>query len=97
LLTCAGNTFAARVAGSLLHTLGMPQLIASDLAAYERMAIALASDRGALRDLRAELRQKLPASPLLDMRGLTVSLEQAFQTMVEIQRSGSAPSSFDVV
>jgi protein O-GlcNAc transferase len=96
LLTCVGRTFAARVAGSVLHTLGMPQLIASDLAAYERMAVALASDRGALRTLRAELRQKLPTSPLLDMRQLTGSLEQAFQKMVEIQRSGSAPTSFDV-
>src|SRR6267378_8113477 len=43
-LTCAGTTFAGRVAGSLLHAVGLPELVATTPEAYEQMAIDLAND-----------------------------------------------------
>ena len=36
-LTCPGPTFASRVAGSLLHAIGLPELIAGSLAGYETL------------------------------------------------------------
>src|SRR3954453_8445142 len=47
-LTAAGSTFAGPVAASLLHAVGLPELIAADLQQYERLALKLASDAGFL-------------------------------------------------
>ena len=44
-LTCAGETFASRVAGSQLHAIGLPELVTSNLADYEALALALAANR----------------------------------------------------
>ncbi len=54
LLTLAGQTFASRVAGSLLRAIGLPELIAASLEDYEAMALRLANDRQCLADLRAQ-------------------------------------------
>ena len=46
-LTCIGNSFAGRVAASLLHAVGLPELITESLSSYEALALKLARDRGA--------------------------------------------------
>ncbi len=56
-LTCPGVTTAQRVAASLLLSAGIKELVADDLAAYERMALDLLNDRTQLRQLRQKLRQ----------------------------------------
>jgi predicted O-linked N-acetylglucosamine transferase (SPINDLY family) len=43
-LTCPGPTFASRVAGSLLHAVGLPELITGSLADYEALAVRLARE-----------------------------------------------------
>jgi protein O-GlcNAc transferase len=35
LVTCPGTSFAGRVAASLLHAIGLSELVTHDLAAYE--------------------------------------------------------------
>src|SRR5262249_55535728 len=57
-LTCKGSTFAGRVAASLLHAAGLPQLATECLADYEALAHKLAGDRALL----ASMRQRLPAN-----------------------------------
>src|SRR5207248_4415047 len=42
-LTCTGETFASRVAASLLRAIHLPELITTTLEAYEQMAINLAT------------------------------------------------------
>ena len=54
-VTCAGETFAARVAGSLLHANGLPELVTHTLADYEALALRLARDPAALGALREQL------------------------------------------
>ena len=51
-VTCAGATLIGRCAGSMLTTLGLPELIVSDLAAYEALALDLARDPARLAGLR---------------------------------------------
>jgi hypothetical protein len=43
LLTCIGDTFVGRVAASLLKAIGLPELITTDMEAYEGLAIDLAT------------------------------------------------------
>ena len=43
-VTCAGTTFAGRVAASLLHAVGLPELVTSSLAEYEALAARSGSE-----------------------------------------------------
>jgi predicted O-linked N-acetylglucosamine transferase (SPINDLY family) len=54
-ITCAGRTFASRVAASALTAVGLPELITQSLQEYEHLALQLAREPGRL----AELRQRL--------------------------------------
>jgi predicted O-linked N-acetylglucosamine transferase (SPINDLY family) len=68
-LTCPGDTFAARVAGSLNHHLGLARMNVADDAAFVALASALGNDPGALATLRAELAQAREHSGVFDMAG----------------------------
>ena len=74
----------------------MPELIGEDLAAYERLAIALARDPERLREIRAKVESNRLTTPLFDTKRLCRELEAAYETMVEIWRRGESPRSFTV-
>jgi protein O-GlcNAc transferase len=81
LLTVPGRSFPARVAASILQAANLPELIAEDLAAYETLALKLALDPAALK----QVREKLAAAnaPLFDTLRFTRNLEAAYRTMLE--------------
>lgn len=81
LLTTPGRTFASRVAGSLNHHLGMPEMNCSDDAQFIARAIALANDRAALRALRARLASRRGQSGLFDMQAMATDFLQACRQM----------------
>ncbi|MCM2336017.1 MAG: acetylglucosamine transferase, partial [Pseudomonas sp.] len=68
-LTRPGETFAARVAGSLNHHLGLPELNVDSDDAFVARAVALGHDRDARRALRARVARQREASGLFDMHG----------------------------
>ena len=96
LVTCSGETFASRVAGSLLRAAGLPELVTTSLTAYEAAALALARDPGRLRALRDRLRDNRATAPLFDTARYTRHFEAALRTMVERHDRGLLPESFDV-
>ena len=96
LLTCMGNTFAGRVGASLLHAIGLPELVASSLAEYEAIALALARDTEALARLRKKLATNRSTQPLFDTARITRNLETAYTRMWERTRRGEPPESFIV-
>jgi protein O-GlcNAc transferase len=96
LLTCAGRTFASRVAGSLLHASGLAELVASSLGEYERLALELTRDRARLASLRARLMQDRETLPLFDTPRFCRHLEAAYRRMWITQREGRAPETFAV-
>src|ERR1700724_676534 len=65
-LTCAGSSFAARVAGSQLHAVGLPELITDNHEEYEALALTLARDESRLASVRAKLGQNRGIFPLFD-------------------------------
>jgi protein O-GlcNAc transferase len=95
-VTCPGPAFASRVATSLLHDLGLPELIARDLGDYEIVAQSLALDTPRLNALKAKLTAKLPASSLLDAPGHARDLEAAYRAMWENWQAGRPPATIDV-
>ena len=95
-LTCAGRSYAGRIATSQLVNIGLPELVAEDLAAYERLAVALARDPQRLQQLKAKLETNRLTTPLFDTKRLCRELEAAYATMVDIWRRGESPRSFTV-
>jgi predicted O-linked N-acetylglucosamine transferase (SPINDLY family) len=89
LLTCAGDSFASRVATSLLRTAGLPELIARSPSEYEERARELALDPARLGQLRRTIAQR--ATPLYDTERYTRNLEAAYQTIYDRLQSGEAP------
>lgn len=80
-LTRAGETFASRVAGSLLRTVGLPELITTSLEQYRAMALRLATEPGLLRAFRIKLESNSKTSPLFDADRFAAGIEQAYLTM----------------
>jgi protein O-GlcNAc transferase len=96
-LTCRGDTFASRVAGSLLTAVGMPELITESLEEYERAALALARDRQRLIALRQTLAKNRDACALFDLPKLTGNIEAAYARMWQTWLSGQRPVAFSVM
>lgn len=82
-LTCMGDAFASRMAGSLLTALKLPELITSTLEEYERVAIKLATDATSLSALRDRLAKALRDELLFDTRSVTRHIETAYSMMYE--------------
>ncbi len=82
-LTKAGETFASRVAGSLLTAVGLPELITSSDDHYEQMAIELAADPQRLSGLKEKLRERRLNSPLFDTSLFCKHLESAYRLIYE--------------
>ncbi|MCW2249558.1 putative O-linked N-acetylglucosamine transferase (SPINDLY family) [Azospirillum fermentarium] len=88
LVTRTGETFPSRVAGSLLHAFGVPELVTDTAAAYEALALELARSRTRLAGLRSLLLDRRATTPAYDTPRFARHLEQAFETMWMLHRTG---------
>jgi protein O-GlcNAc transferase len=95
-ITCAGEIFVGRVAGSLLHACGLSELVTRSLQDYEALALKLATDRPALRVLRGRLERDRLTAPLFDIERYARNLEAAFAQMQRLHRGGRPPEAFAV-
>lgn len=82
LVTTLGSSFAARVAGSLLHALDMPELVTDSAADYERLAFDLATDPDRLAAVRAKLDRNRLTAPLFDAQRYTRDLEALYEKLL---------------
>jgi protein O-GlcNAc transferase len=80
-VSLAGETAVGRGGVSILTNMGLPELIAWDVAEYVRLAADLARDAARLRELRRTLRDRMRASPLMDARRYARDLEGLFAAM----------------
>ena len=93
-ITCPGQTFVARGAGSILRALEMPELITRSLPEYENLAVRLASSPGELRGLREKIARKRGTAPLFDSTRYTRHLDAAYQEMWRLHQTGEGPKAF---
>ena len=96
LLTCCGQSFAGRVAASLLYAIGLPELVTHGLEEYEALALRLARDASLLANIKAKLACNRDTYPLFNSKRFTRHLEAAYTTMWEIWQRGESPRSFSV-
>ncbi|HEY2864189.1 MAG TPA: hypothetical protein VGK37_11275, partial [Casimicrobiaceae bacterium] len=74
-VTCAGETLVSRIAGSQLQAIGLPELVTTNLAEYEALALRLARQPEELAALRARLNANRRTHPLFDMARYTQDFE----------------------
>ncbi|HKT96400.1 MAG TPA: tetratricopeptide repeat protein [Paraburkholderia sp.] len=79
--TRAGRSAASRAGLSLLANLGLPELVAHSDAAYVEIVVSLARDPARLAALRAGLRTRMAASPLMDGARFARNMEAAYRLM----------------
>lgn len=95
-LTCMGPTFAGRVAASLLHAIGLSDMVTESMGEYERVAIQLAKSPGKLATVRAKLLTNRETMPLFNADLFRKNIESAYRTMVNMHQEKQAPASFSV-
>ena len=76
-----GETFAARVSGSILAAAGLPDLVTCTLSGYEELARQLATQPALLDEIRARVLHAKDASPLFDSARFTRDLEQIYVSL----------------
>jgi len=81
LITLAGDSFASRVAASLLSTLDLPEMITYNLESYEKLAVQLATNNKKLKSIRNKLAQNKVKKPLFNSKLFTKNIEKAYQTI----------------
>jgi protein O-GlcNAc transferase len=91
LLTRSGDTFASRVAGGLLHAVGLPELVTESEQAFELLGIQLAREPERLSQLRARLQRARDTCALFDTPRFVRHLESAYDVMWLIHRACGAP------
>jgi predicted O-linked N-acetylglucosamine transferase (SPINDLY family) len=91
-LTVPGATYASRVAASLVHACGLPDLACADEAQYVGLACALAQQPEVLAKLKAELNQHRLALPLFDTDRYVRDYEALLMRMFERQQAGLPPA-----
>ena len=82
-LTLMGQSFASRVAASLLTAIGLPELITTTSQEYEALAIELAKNPEKLAALKEKLAKNRLTTPLFDTPQFTKDLERAYVQMYE--------------
>ena len=88
LVTRLGETFASRVAASILHAAGLPKLITNAPEDYYRVALELATQPGRLAQIKARLEANRLSCPLFDSERFVRDLERLFQRMWEDYGAG---------
>lgn len=95
-LTVPGRSFAGRVAASLLHAVGLPELAVADWDGYEATAKRLAEQPAELAALKLRLEQARTTAPLFDTDRFARSIEVAYAMMWDIHAAGEPPRGFAV-
>jgi protein O-GlcNAc transferase len=96
LITLCGEAFAARMAGSLLQAVGLPQLATHSLADYQALALHLARQPAALAELRSMLACNRVTCLLFDADRFCRALEAAYVTMWQRAQRAQPAESFAV-
>jgi protein O-GlcNAc transferase len=90
-LTMQGEAFASRVASSLLHAIGLPELITHNKGDYESLAIELAHTPKKLASIKAKLKENRTTCSLFNTALFAQHIEKAYTTAYDRHHAGLPP------
>jgi len=97
LLTLMGQSFASRVAASLLNAIDLPELITTNQEQYEALAIELATNPQKLAKIKLKLANNRLTTPLFDTPLFTKNLEAAYIQMYDRYQAGLEPDHISII
>lgn len=92
ILTRSGRTYISRMAGSLLHAVGLPDLVTESLADYERLAVTIGRHPARAASYKRFLAEHGRSSKLFDLPQIVRDIETEFERLALAARSRAAPS-----
>ena len=95
-VTKTGQGFAARVAGSLLNSVGLPELITKNEHHYEMLILELVTNPSKLSKIRKKLAANLLEQPLFDTEQYTKHIEDGYQQAYQNYFEGNPPKTITV-
>ena len=95
-VTKLGEGFAARVSGSLLSAIGLPELITNNEAEYEKLAFELATNPEKLSSLKYQLAINRSSKALFNTELYTKHLEDGYQRAYQLYFEGNKPKAIHV-
>ncbi len=90
-LTCMGESFASRVAASVINAVNLPELITTTQEQYESLAVELATNPEKLKIIKDKLVDNLSTAPLYDTPLFARHLESAYLAMYDRYQHGLDP------
>ena len=96
-LTLMGQSFASRVAASLLNAVGLPELITNTQEEYEALAIELALNPKKLLDIKLNLAKNRLTAPLFNTLLFANNLETAYIKMYESYQADMKPDHITII
>ena len=91
-VTVRGRTFAQRVAASLLHAVGLDELVCDDSRGYVEKVVTLAADAPRRAQLRAHIATQRSASTLFDGASFARDIEALYRRMWARAVAGLPPA-----
>ena len=95
-VTKAGQGFAARVAGSILNAVGLPELVTETEQDYEALILELATNPTKLAIIKKKLATNRLTQPLFNTEQYTKHLEKGYQQAYQKYFNGDTPDTIMV-
>ena len=95
-VTKTGEGFAARVAGSLLSAIGLPELVTTNEKDYEKLILELAENPTKLAKVKETLAKNRLTQPLFNTELYTKHLENGYQQAYQNYFDGKSPQTIIV-
>lgn len=90
-LTFLGRSFSARMCGSLLNAIGLPELVASSQQDYENLAVSIGKNPAKILELKSKLDENRLTTKLFNTKLFTQNIELAYVKAYERYQSGLTP------
>ena len=97
IITLMGESFASRVAASLLYAINLPELVTTSRAEYELLAIELATNPLKLNSIKQKLTKNRLTTPLFNAQLFTKNLEATYMQMYERDMADLPPEHITII
>lgn len=91
-LTKTGNSYASRMASSLLMSIGLPELITNTSSGYEKLALEISSEPERLDSIKRKLHKNRLSKPLFNTKLFTTHLEEGYRIAYNRHLDGKEPA-----
>ena len=96
IITIKGNSFASRVASSLLSSVGLEELITKSGKEYEELAVKIAENKNFYKEIKDKLKKNIIDMPLFNSKLFTKKLETAYTEVYKNYNENIKPETIQI-